>query len=152
MTKFRTLLPAVLLMGAQPRGPRIPAVPFWAASPTLPAPSCRMGVIQVTNLATGITLKGVIQQEGNYYFPFLIPGIYRISVEKPGFQARGEGSDRAERQCAAGAESGAGSGHNGGYHHGNRRGPAARYDQRVGGPRDRFKGDARASAESRQPF
>src|SRR5262245_51584862 len=44
------------------------------------------GSLQVTNLATGITLKGVANEEGNYYFPFLIPGIYRISAEKTGFK------------------------------------------------------------------
>jgi hypothetical protein len=44
------------------------------------------GSLQVTNVATGITLKGVTNEEGNYYFPFLIPGIYRISAEKTGFK------------------------------------------------------------------
>jgi len=44
------------------------------------------GVITVVNRATGITLKGASNEEGNYYFPFLIPGIYRISAEKTGFK------------------------------------------------------------------
>ena len=44
------------------------------------------GIIQVTNVATGVTLKGVTNEEGNYYVPFLIPGIYRISAEKLGFK------------------------------------------------------------------
>src|SRR4051812_32028493 len=44
------------------------------------------GVLQVTNLATGITLKGVSNGEGNFYFPFLIPGIYRVTAEKIGFK------------------------------------------------------------------
>ena len=44
------------------------------------------GSLQVTNLATGVTMKGLSNAEGNYYFPFLIPGIYRISAEKPGFK------------------------------------------------------------------
>jgi len=42
--------------------------------------------IQATNLATNVTLKGVTNQEGNYYFPFLIPGLYRITAEKSGFK------------------------------------------------------------------
>ena len=42
--------------------------------------------IQVTNLATGVALKGVTNDEGNYYMPFLIPGIYRISAERLGFK------------------------------------------------------------------
>jgi len=44
------------------------------------------GSLQVTNLATGVTLKSVSNAEGNYYFPFLIPGIYRITAEKTGFK------------------------------------------------------------------
>src|SRR2546425_231510 len=45
------------------------------------------GSLQVTNVATGVTLKGVTNEEGNYYFPFLIPGLYRISAEKAGSRA-----------------------------------------------------------------
>jgi hypothetical protein len=42
--------------------------------------------IQVTNLATGVAIRGLTNDEGNYYVPFLIPGIYRISAEKSGFK------------------------------------------------------------------
>ncbi|MEO8368398.1 MAG: carboxypeptidase-like regulatory domain-containing protein [Candidatus Solibacter sp.] len=44
------------------------------------------GAIQVTNIATGVTLKSATNEEGNYYVPFLIPGLYRITAEKPGFK------------------------------------------------------------------
>lgn len=39
--------------------------------------------MQVTNVATAVTLKGVTNEEG---IPFLTPGIYRISAEKLGFK------------------------------------------------------------------
>jgi len=44
------------------------------------------GNVQVTNAATGITLKGTSNNDGNYYFPFLPPGMYRVEAEKTGFK------------------------------------------------------------------
>ena len=46
------------------------------------------GNIQVTNLATGVTLKGVTNEEGNYYFPFLIPGCTGSPPRSPGSSGR----------------------------------------------------------------
>src|SRR5262249_337503 len=43
-------------------------------------------VVQVTNIATSVTLKTNSNAVGNYYAPFLIPGTYRITVEKSGFK------------------------------------------------------------------
>ena len=103
-------------------------------------------------VATGVTLKGASNEEGNYYFPFLIPGMYRISAEKTGFkravrdQIELNVNARLELnltlEVGAMAETITVTGE----------APAARYHQRVGGPRDRLQGDARASAESRQPI
>src|SRR5450432_3166094 len=42
--------------------------------------------IQITNLATGVTVKGSANGEGNYFFSFLIPGTYQIAAEKTGFK------------------------------------------------------------------
>ncbi len=42
--------------------------------------------VQVTNIATGVTLKGATNDEGNYFFSFLIPGMYRVTAEKQGFK------------------------------------------------------------------
>ena len=86
MTTYRTLLPAVLMMGTLPawsqdsRGTILGRLTDSSGS-VVPG-----GVITVVNRATGITLKGASNEEGNYYFPFLIPGIYRISAEKTGFK------------------------------------------------------------------
>jgi hypothetical protein len=42
--------------------------------------------VQITNLATGVTVKGLANGEGNYFFSFLIPGTYQIAAEKTGFK------------------------------------------------------------------
>ena len=42
--------------------------------------------VQVTNIATSVTLKTESNAVGNYYAPFLVPGTYRITVEKAGFK------------------------------------------------------------------
>jgi hypothetical protein len=42
--------------------------------------------IQVTNVATSVTLKTTSNALGNYNAPFLIPGTYRLTVEKEGFK------------------------------------------------------------------
>ena len=42
--------------------------------------------LQVANLATGVTLRGTTNGEGNYLFSFLIPGTYRITAEKDGLK------------------------------------------------------------------
>jgi Carboxypeptidase regulatory-like domain/TonB dependent receptor len=42
--------------------------------------------VQIANLATGVTVKGSANGEGNYFFPFLIPGTYQIAAEKTGFK------------------------------------------------------------------
>src|ERR1700737_2602940 len=91
MTKLRittlgALLSAVLFLGALPawsqdsRGTILGRLTDSSGS-VVPG-----GIITVTNRATGVTLKGASNEEGNYYFPFLIPGMYRISAEKTGFK------------------------------------------------------------------
>jgi hypothetical protein len=42
--------------------------------------------VQVTNVATSVSLKTNTNASGNYYAPFLIPGTYRITVSKEGFR------------------------------------------------------------------
>jgi len=42
--------------------------------------------VQVTNVATTVTGRSVTNGEGNYVVPFLVPGTYRITVEKTGFK------------------------------------------------------------------
>src|SRR5258708_7399298 len=42
--------------------------------------------VQITNLATSMTIKGATNGEGNYFFSFLIPGTYQIAAEKTGFK------------------------------------------------------------------
>src|SRR5947209_7031752 len=42
--------------------------------------------VQVANLATGVVLRGTTNEEGNYFFSFLIPGIYRVTAEREGFK------------------------------------------------------------------
>ncbi len=42
--------------------------------------------LQITNLATGVTVKGSANGEGNYFFSFLIPGMYQIAAERTGFK------------------------------------------------------------------
>src|SRR5664279_1361684 len=42
--------------------------------------------VQISNIATGVTVKGSANGEGNFFFSFLIPGTYRIIAEKTGFK------------------------------------------------------------------
>src|SRR5260370_17752113 len=42
--------------------------------------------VQITNLATGVNVKGPANGEGNYFFSFLIPGTYQIPPEKTPFR------------------------------------------------------------------
>src|SRR5437899_1550071 len=42
--------------------------------------------IQVTNQATGITVKVTSGDNGDYIVPSLAPGTYRLTVEKAGFR------------------------------------------------------------------
>ncbi len=42
--------------------------------------------IQIANIATGVTLKGQSNGEGNYFFSFLNPGMYRVTTERDGFK------------------------------------------------------------------
>src|SRR5664279_5738717 len=42
--------------------------------------------VQISNINTGVTVKGTANGEGNFFFSFLIPGTYRIIAEKTGFK------------------------------------------------------------------
>ena len=42
--------------------------------------------IQIANVETGVTLKGATNGEGNYFFSFLIPGMYSVTAEREGFK------------------------------------------------------------------
>lgn len=42
--------------------------------------------VHALNVATNTTASSVTNQEGNYEIPYLLPGIYRVSTELPGFK------------------------------------------------------------------
>ncbi|MBV8904197.1 MAG: carboxypeptidase regulatory-like domain-containing protein, partial [Acidobacteriia bacterium] len=42
--------------------------------------------VTVTNVDTGVPAKGASNGVGQFSVPFLTPGIYRVTVEKPGFK------------------------------------------------------------------
>ena len=42
--------------------------------------------VQALNRATNTSASSVTNQEGNYEIPYLLPGIYRVSTELPGFK------------------------------------------------------------------
>lgn len=42
--------------------------------------------VELTNIATGVPGRATTNVDGNYFFPFLIPGMYRITVERTGFK------------------------------------------------------------------
>jgi hypothetical protein len=42
--------------------------------------------VQITNVATTVTVRTVSNSAGNYSAPFLVPGTYRITVKKTGFK------------------------------------------------------------------
>jgi hypothetical protein len=43
--------------------------------------------VEIANVATGTATRVESNDQGNYQAPFLIPGIYRVSVEKTGFRS-----------------------------------------------------------------
>lgn len=42
--------------------------------------------VELTNIATRVMGRASTNQDGNYFFPYLIPGMYRITVDKAGFK------------------------------------------------------------------
>lgn len=42
--------------------------------------------VRITNVATGVTTTAAANEEGLYVVRYLIPGLYRIEAEKPGFK------------------------------------------------------------------
>ena len=42
--------------------------------------------VQALNLATNTTISSVTNQEGNFDIPYLLPGLYRVTVEMAGFK------------------------------------------------------------------
>jgi len=42
--------------------------------------------VQATNLATGTNTSSITNSEGSYEIPYLLPGVYRVAVEKTGFK------------------------------------------------------------------
>src|SRR5262245_21197116 len=42
--------------------------------------------IRATNADTGVTAVSKSNEAGNYTLPFLLPGMYRITAEAPGFK------------------------------------------------------------------
>jgi hypothetical protein len=46
-----------------------------------------IATVTATNVNTGIVTKGASDDSGDYSFPSLAPGVYTLTVEKPGFSA-----------------------------------------------------------------
>src|SRR5690349_9821385 len=46
-----------------------------------------IATVTATNANTGIVTKGASDDAGDYSFPSLAPGVYTLTVEKPGFSA-----------------------------------------------------------------
>ena len=44
--------------------------------------------VTATNTETGVVSTGISNETGTYTFPSLLPGIYKISAELPGFQTQ----------------------------------------------------------------
>ncbi|MDP3001183.1 MAG: TonB-dependent receptor [Bryobacterales bacterium] len=42
--------------------------------------------VKITNTATGVNTPGATNEQGNYFAPYLIPGLYRIDIEHRGFK------------------------------------------------------------------
>ena len=42
--------------------------------------------VQATNIQTGVTAQARTNDSGTFLIPFLLPGMYRVSVEMPGFK------------------------------------------------------------------
>jgi len=42
--------------------------------------------VKATNTATGVTLTGATNEQGNYEIPYLTPGLYSLKVAAPGFK------------------------------------------------------------------
>src|SRR5579885_3797057 len=42
--------------------------------------------VVVTKMDTGVAVKSVTNETGQFSIPFLNPGMYRITVDKPGFK------------------------------------------------------------------
>src|ERR1051325_2402258 len=43
-------------------------------------------VVQVTNTETSVMAASTTNQDGNFFTPYLIPGLYRIVAQKSGFK------------------------------------------------------------------
>src|SRR5207244_5588529 len=44
--------------------------------------------VTATNTATGVITTALSNESGAYNFPSLLPGVYKVSAELPGFQTR----------------------------------------------------------------
>ena len=42
--------------------------------------------VRVTNAETGVTLTAVTNESGNYNMPFILPAVYKVTAEMPGFR------------------------------------------------------------------
>src|SRR5688572_1253930 len=42
--------------------------------------------VAVTNVATGVTISNRTNEAGNYTVPFLVPGVYTVTIETTGFR------------------------------------------------------------------
>jgi hypothetical protein len=71
---------AFLAFSQDPRG-TITGILTDASQATIPDVE-----IRATNVETGVTAVSRTNASGNYTLPFLLPGIYRISAEAPGFK------------------------------------------------------------------
>src|SRR4051794_33263436 len=57
--------------------------------------------IKVTNVETGVSSETTTGAEGNYHVPFLLPGTYTVTADRPGFKKAQQGGVLV--QAASGA-------------------------------------------------
>ncbi len=68
------------LVGQDPRGTLLGKVTD-ATGAVMPGVEVR-----VTNAETGVTLTAVTNESGNFNIPFILPAVYKVTAEMPGFK------------------------------------------------------------------
>ncbi len=71
---------SALLLGQDPRGTMLGRVTD-ASGGVMPGVEVR-----ATNAQTGVTISSVTNENGNYNMPFILPAVYTVTAEMPGFK------------------------------------------------------------------
>jgi hypothetical protein len=59
-----------------------------------PVPSAS---VEAVNESTGVTKSTTTNVQGNYFIPSLLPGVYKVTVSRPGFKSATPAGNRARR-------------------------------------------------------